>query len=162
DDAILEGERGETDAVVLEPELGEAEAPGQPVGADERRPADLPADRRRSVEREELGVAPHAGRPPRDGLAGERAAHPLVVVFDLQRAEALLADVHGGLVVDAAALATGEALHQSHAGSSLWAVHPGRRPTRTRRPSGRSRSPGSARSISAATRRHRGPRTPAS
>src|SRR5262249_55729908 len=61
------------------------------------------------VERQQLGVTPHAARPARDGLAGEARLDRVVVVGDLERSEAQLAHVQRGLGVFFPAFAALEA-----------------------------------------------------
>ena len=104
DDAVLEGV-GRVGGVVLDPHLAQAEALGEPVGADQRRAARGQPDARGQApggagrpagERQEVGVAPDVLRPALDAaaqLADVVARAAAVVVDDLQRAEALLADV---------------------------------------------------------------------
>ncbi len=94
-DAVLEGERRVIDRVVLDVQLGHAEGAGQSVGADERRAADLPADGRLAIDRQELVVPPHRAGPRRDRFPVQRPRDRLVVVRDLQRAEVLRAEVRG-------------------------------------------------------------------
>ena len=99
DDAILERERRVADRVVLDPDLLEAEPLGQAIGAHERRHPDLLADGRRAVERQQLGVAPHRSGARLDRRAGQHLADARVVVGDLERSEAHLADVNRRLVI---------------------------------------------------------------
>ena len=94
DDPVLE-RMGRVGGVVLDPELAEAEALGQAVGADQRRQPRLERIARALRERQEVGIAPDPGGPGLDlplELGGVGAAE---VVGDLQRAEARLADVAG-------------------------------------------------------------------
>ena len=102
-DAVLEGVR-RVGGVVLDPHLAQAEALGEAVGADQRRAAGRQPDargqppgraRRAAGERQEVGVAPDVLRAALDAAAqlADVAAGAAVVIGDLQRPEALLADV---------------------------------------------------------------------
>ena len=99
---------GVADGVVLDPDLLEAEPLGEPVGAHERRHAGLPG-RPRAGRR--AAAAPRSATSCAGATRSSRGVSTLpmagVVVGDLQRAEAELADVDGGLVVGVAALAAG-------------------------------------------------------
>ena len=92
DDPVLE-RVGRVRGVVLYPELAEAEALGQAVGAHQRRQPRLERVARAAGERQEVGVAPDPGRAGLDlplDLGGIGAGG---LVRDLERAEAGLADV---------------------------------------------------------------------
>ena len=106
DDAVLERERRIIDGVVLDVELGDAERLGQPVGPDKRRAADVAADRRLAVERQQLAVSPHRPGPRCDRRPGHRARHLLVVVRDFERTEILGTEIECFLGIELAAQAT--------------------------------------------------------
>ncbi len=99
--AVLEGVRG-VRRVVLDPDLAEAEALGETVGADERRAAGGQTRARRQAgrragrrrQRQEVRVAPDVLRPGLDAPAQTVDVDDLrALVGDLQRPEAALADV---------------------------------------------------------------------
>jgi len=94
------------DGVVLDVKLGDAQLLRQSVGADQRGRADVAADGRLAVDREEFAVAPHGAGPGRDRLAGERPGDSLVVVGHFQRPEVLGAEIESFLGVELAAKAT--------------------------------------------------------
>ena len=66
------------------------------------------ADQRVAVERQEIAVAPDAGRARRDAVARQDRANRGVVVLDLEGAEAVFANVDGALRDAATALAADE------------------------------------------------------
>ena len=70
DGAVLERQR-RVARVVLDPQLLETERRGEALGRQQGRGPDGQTARRRRIDREELGVAPDAGRACRDGLAGQ-------------------------------------------------------------------------------------------
>src|SRR3712207_9242136 len=63
--------------------------------SDQRRAADLQADGRLAVDRQQLLVAPHGAGAAPDRLAAQGPADRLVVVLDLERAEVLGAEIQG-------------------------------------------------------------------
>src|SRR5262249_15188969 len=79
------------DRVVLDIELTQTEAIGEPRAADERREPPVKAGLRLAGDRQQLTVAPHVLWPPVDVLPGQ--PHRRVVVDRLERPETLLADV---------------------------------------------------------------------
>jgi hypothetical protein len=96
DHAILEGPGRVAHRVVLDVELLDAELLGEVSRAHQRREADRLADVRVSlgqVQRQQVGVAPDAWGTRLDALAAHEGADDLVVVVDLERTEAELADV---------------------------------------------------------------------
>ena len=95
-DAVLEGVR-RVGGVVLHPHLAEAEALGQPIGADQRRQAGRQRRLRRGLERQEVGVAPDGLRAGLDPTAQPVDVDLIGVarVGDLERPEAALAHVAG-------------------------------------------------------------------
>src|SRR5512138_47428 len=80
------------DRVVLYVQLPHPETLGQARGADERREAGMEAGPRLPGDREQLTVAPQVARPRLDQVAREQFARDAIVVHDLQRTQALLAD----------------------------------------------------------------------
>ncbi len=62
DDAVLERERRIIHGVVLDVKFADAERLREPVGLDERREADLPADGRFAGDGQQLAVTPHRFR----------------------------------------------------------------------------------------------------
>jgi hypothetical protein len=91
DDAILE-RVGRVGGVVLDPQLPEPEALGEPVGPDQGRQPRLEWITGTLGEGEEVGVAPDASRARLDLAAGLAWIEIGEVVRDLQRTEAALAD----------------------------------------------------------------------
>jgi hypothetical protein len=94
DDAVLEGVCG-VGGVVLDPELAQAEALGQAVGPDQGRQPRLERVARPAVEGEEVGLPPDSPRARLDLPARLLGIQVRQVIGDLQRPEALLADVSG-------------------------------------------------------------------
>jgi hypothetical protein len=88
---VLEGERGMTGRVVLEPEIADAEALREPGGRNEGREAGAAPDRGRAVDGEELTVSPEVGGPGSDGFLGEGGADGVHVVDGLERRPAVFA-----------------------------------------------------------------------
>ena len=119
DDAVLEREAGVIDRVVLDVQLGHAQRPGQAVGADQRRAADVQADGRLAVDRQELAVTPHRLRAGAAiACAAHRPGHGVVVVGDFQRPEVVGTEVQGFLGIELAAkpaLQTGHQFSQTPA-----------------------------------------------
>ena len=110
DDPVLEGV-GRVGGVVLDPELGvEPEPLGEPVGAQQRRQARLERVAGAPVEGQEVGVAPDPLRAGLDPPLRLGRVERRVVVGDLQRAEAVLADVAGVELVGRPALLALQAL----------------------------------------------------
>ena len=103
---VLEGERRHVHTVVLDVELLEAKAAGQPIGPQQGREAGAHIDRV-PFDGEEFSVAPDGGGAGLDRGAAHPAADGVVVVDDLQGAETdVLTDVAGpGLIGMAAFLA---------------------------------------------------------
>ena len=91
DDAVLVGERGMVDRVVLDVELVDAEPRGQAIAAHERREAGVEPRSRLAGNRQQLAIAPQIFRPARDLLARQRDR--AVVVQRLQWTEAPIAHV---------------------------------------------------------------------
>ena len=114
-DPVLERVGG-VHRVVLDPHLAEAELGGQAVGAHQRREAGAEVDGRVAVGRQQVGVAPDRQRAGRDLLAADRGADGVVVVGDLERAEAPLAGEDRRDVVLASALPTSQSVHVGHEG----------------------------------------------
>ena len=100
------------DGVVLEIEFRHAQRPGQAVGPDQRRAADVQADRRRTVDGQQFVVSPHGPGPSGHGRSAERTTHGRVVVSDFQRTEVLGAEIQGFLGIASAAQPTLQAGHQ--------------------------------------------------
>src|SRR5207253_1015088 len=100
-----ERKRRIVDGVVLDVERLDAELRREAVRLHQRREADLRADGRLAVNRQQLAVAPHALRAGLDDFAGERGFDRAVVVRSLERAEIEIADMDGLLRVELAALA---------------------------------------------------------
>ena len=139
-DAVLERVR-RVHRVVLDPHLTEAELGGEAVGAHQRREPGAEVDRGVAVGRQEVGVAPDRQRTRGDLLAAGVRADRVVVVRDLERAEAPLAGEDGRDVVLASALPTSQAVHVSHACcSSVRPVEPAPSSTRSRAPRAEDRS----------------------
>ena len=104
-DAILEGERGIIEGVVLDVKFLHAERLGQPVGFDQRGESGVEADGGVAVDGEQFPVAPHAVRARFDQLARDGVLDEIVVVVGLERTEVELANVDGLLGVLASAFA---------------------------------------------------------
>ncbi len=111
-DAVLERPCG-VGAVVLKVEVLQAQVLGQVLGADQGCEAGLEVDGL-ALAGQQVTIAPDGQRPALDALAADGLAHALVVVGDLQGAEAELADVLRGYGVFAAALAALEASGERH------------------------------------------------
>ena len=80
---------GKADGVVLDVEIGGADALAEILGADERREAYGKVGLEALGDGQQRGVAPDVGRAGGDGLAGEDAADGFEVVGDLERGEAV-------------------------------------------------------------------------
>ncbi len=92
DHPVLERAR-RVGGVVLDPELAQPELGGQAIGPDQRREAGTQVHRRGVVDREQVPVAPDGAGTRLDALPADGRRDPLVVVGDLQRPEAVVADV---------------------------------------------------------------------
>ena len=75
---------GMAGGVVLDPEVGDAEARAQPRRGQERREAGAVPDGRLAVDGQQLTVAPEVARPGGDRLARERRPHAVQVVDGLE------------------------------------------------------------------------------
>ena len=84
------------DRIVLDVELAYTESFGQPLGANERREARVKTGAWLSLNRQQLAVAPETLRARLDRGAAEERRNRLVVVGDLERTEALVADPERG------------------------------------------------------------------
>ena len=91
-DPVLE-RVGRVGGVVLDVELADPERLGEPRRALERRQADRKAGRRRTLERQEVRVAPDRLRAGLDAPLDRGGVEAAQVVRDLERAEAALAHV---------------------------------------------------------------------
>ena len=100
--------------VVLDPHLAAAELVGEVLRADERREADVMADRDVAVDRQEVLVPPHARRPGLDRGAGDDAPQRVVPIVDLEGAKTELAHVDRRRRVVAATLTTSQAVQLFH------------------------------------------------
>ena len=78
--------------IVLDIELGEAEARRQAIGFDERREPRIEAGSRR-IDGQQLAIAPQVLGTRANLIARDRSADGIVVVRDLERTEALVADI---------------------------------------------------------------------
>ncbi len=112
---ILERE-GRVDGVVLEPQVVQAERLAEAVGADEGRATGLGVDDAVALDRQQGAVAPQAGRALLDAGAADAGADGVVVVGDLERPEAVGADVERLGRVQATALAAAQAEHAARGG----------------------------------------------
>jgi len=92
--AVLE-RAGRILCVVLQVQIAQAELGAQVVGADQRRESLTKRDRLRvlEVDGEEIAISPDARRPGLDAFARDVTRNLRVVVADLERSEAVLADV---------------------------------------------------------------------
>jgi hypothetical protein len=95
--------------VVLDVELADAEALGQPVGLHERREARVEARARLTLDREQRSITPDAARPAGDALARDDLGDSLVVPMDFERTHALAADPERARGIDRVANVTTEA-----------------------------------------------------
>ena len=104
-DPVLEGV-GRVGAVVLDPQVREAELAGQVVGLEQARVTGLHVGAGLDVvrHRQQRLVAPDVGRAGLDLLAGDGRE----VVHDLERAETVDADVERSELLRRSALATGQ------------------------------------------------------
>ena len=92
DHPVLE-RAGRVGGVVLDPELAQPELGRQAVGPHQRGEAGAEIHRRGVVDREQVPVAPDGAGTGLDALPAHRGGDPLVVVGDLERPEAVVADV---------------------------------------------------------------------
>src|SRR6185503_18068721 len=90
--AVLKAQRGQAHGVVLNVEIGRADARAEPGSLEQGSPSG--GSRRNKVfrNRQQGLVAPHAGGPFRNGLARKGAAGGVKVALNLKRREAVLAD----------------------------------------------------------------------
>ena len=107
-DAVLEGEGGVVDGVVLNIELRDPKSLGKPVALDQRGEAHHLADGRRAINRQQFAVSPHALRARRKNLAADILADGLVIVGGLQGTKVILANMNGLLLVKAPTFAAFE------------------------------------------------------
>jgi hypothetical protein len=84
------------DRIVLDVELTYAETFGQPLGANERRETGVKTRAWISLNRQQLAVAPQTLRARFNRGAGEERRNRFVVVGDLERTEAFVADPERG------------------------------------------------------------------
>ncbi len=119
DDAVLERPRGVADRVVLDPDLPAAELVGEVLRADQRCEPDVVADGDVALDRQQVLVPPHRGRPGGDRLARDDGLERVVPIIDLERTEAELADVDGGGRVATAALTAPQAVQLLHRAVSI-------------------------------------------
>ena len=112
-DAVFERKGRVIDRVVFHPELAHAQSPGQLVGLNERRKADLETNGRITGHRQQLPVAPHGLWPRPDVRMIERRFDTVVIVNDFERAEVKFAHVRGGERIFATALAALERFHET-------------------------------------------------
>ena len=77
--------------IVLDVQLADAEAAGQPIAADERREAGIESGPRLADDRQQFAIPPQVLRAALDRLA--RQVNRRVVVHRLERTEAPIADV---------------------------------------------------------------------
>jgi hypothetical protein len=103
------------DRIVFHPELADAEHPRQAVGSDERGETGVETDLGLALDRQQLAIAPEVARSRLDGIARHLAGDPLVIVDDLQGAEAGLANVDGHRGVVGAAFPAFQTDHCAHA-----------------------------------------------
>src|SRR5688572_7588923 len=80
------------DRVILYIELPDAQMFCKSLGTDERCETGMEPRAGPSFDRQQLAVSPEVLRPPLDRVAGEKRPDGLVVVADLERPEALVAD----------------------------------------------------------------------
>jgi len=92
--------------VVLDPDLAEAEPLGQPVGLDQRRHAGLERVARALAlgERQEVRIAPDPARSRLDLALQLHGVEAGVVISDLERPEAALAEEGGAELIGRSAL----------------------------------------------------------
>ena len=129
DHAVLE-RVGRVHAVVLEVEVAQAQLGAQAVRPHQGREPLSQRDQRRLVlDGQEVPVAPHAGWPRLDPAPVDDAPYRLVVIGDVERAEAGFADVRRPQLVLRPTLPTPEPEHPGH-------------PNQFRCSGGRSRRPG--------------------
>src|SRR5262249_57670880 len=85
--AVLERQRREVDRIVLDPELLDAQRLGEAVCLDQRRAADVQADGRLALQRQQFAVAPHVVGPALEERAADLGPEGIVVLEDLDRAQ---------------------------------------------------------------------------
>jgi len=91
DDTVLEAEGWEADGVVLDVEVGGADALAEVGGADERGKAYGKVGLEAFGDGQETGVAPDAGRTGGDGLTGKLAAGRIKIVHNFEGCDAVWA-----------------------------------------------------------------------
>ena len=91
-DAIFVRQGRMIDGVVLDVQLLQAQAPGETIGANERGITGVESRAWLAGNRQQFPEAPHIARAPLDYLAGERVANRVVVVFDFEGTQTLIAD----------------------------------------------------------------------
>ena len=96
DDAILVRAGRMVDRIVLDIQFRHPETPGKPIGAHERGEPGVQAGQRLLLNRQELAVAPQVFRARLDQLARDERRDRCIVVGDLERAQALVADPQRG------------------------------------------------------------------
>src|SRR5438874_13782514 len=76
------------------------------------REAGAQVDRITRGRRQQLAIAPNAGRSAGDGVTGDPLPDRIEVVGDLERSKTVLADIGGLEVSQSAALSTSQAPHR--------------------------------------------------
>jgi hypothetical protein len=112
---------GRVQRVVLDPQVVQPDGCTQPWRRHQRReagaevdPAGVPGVGGPIKDRQQIGVAPQSRWTGLDALPGDHAAHGVVVVHDLERAETELAGMGGGHVDAAAAFSALQRLDIGH------------------------------------------------
>src|SRR5215204_2350184 len=100
--------------VVLDPDLAQPEALGQPVGLHQRRDAGRESGLRPLLEGQEVRVAPDVLRAALDAALDLRGVEAGEVVGHLERAETYVADVASRQLVTLAAFLALESFQRAH------------------------------------------------
>src|SRR5439155_12387983 len=109
--AVLE-RSGRIQGVIFDVEMVEAHCLAEILRLNKGREAGAQVDRITRRRRQQLAIAPDAGRSAGDGVTGDPLPDRIEVVGDLERSETVLADIGGLEVTQSPALSTSQPLHR--------------------------------------------------